>query len=126
MLGIDYPVYEIDGKKLVVRQSFAAQILMQRRGIDPGNLNDFVGPGKPQSAENWVKIFGCMVAENFTDPTRPDVDLNTAPSTDYWLMRIDPYEMGAITDVCNSAFLKAAEARRTKLAIVLPNQGQAS
>jgi hypothetical protein len=118
MTGIEYPSITIDGKPLVVRFSFAAQNLMARRGLDPLNLNESVGPGKRMSGVNWLKIFSCMVAENFFDRSSISINLDDAPSVDYWALRIDSLE--EICKVCNEAIAKRAEAQ--KLALVPPTE----
>lgn len=120
MLAVEYPTIEIDGRTLVVRDSFAASTLMKRRGLDPTKLTEYVGPGKPNSAENWLIIFSAMVAENFMPEHPQRLRLDDAPTADYWMTRIEGSDLKRICDVCNLAMEKAAEYQKRKLALVAP------
>ena len=125
MYAIDYPTITVGERTLVVRYSTAAQVLLRRRGIDPASLNEFVGPGKPDSALNWCQIFACMVDENYAGTAGPDYALGRGPSAEYWLSHFDS-SLDELSDVCNRAISKVAEAQRTRLALVSPIQSQAS
>lgn len=125
MNAIDYPTISVGAhENLVVRMSLASQVLMQRRGLDPVNLAGAMistaEKPNPQAVPNVITVFSCMVAENFiaADPNR--VDLNAAPTADYWATQIEDF--GEVERVVWSALGKAAEARRAKLAAVPPRE----
>lgn len=141
MTGIDYPTITIgEHKDLTVRLSLAAQLLMRRRGIDPAQAGALMLPGRTvpnphmhlqtdpptitianeKAVENVVTVFSCMVAENFFDKTATKIDLNTAPTADYWATQIDDF--AAVEKVVWAAVGKAAEARRKMLAVVPPQE----
>lgn len=132
MTGIDYPTISV-GKheNLVVRYSLAAQLLMRRRGIDPAQLHILTCPflvrddklmqePNPDAVQNVLTAFSCMVAENFLTERLPGVlDLNSAPTGDYWATLLDGRLPDAEAAVAG-ALGKAAEARRKKLQAVAP------
>ena len=140
MTGIDYPTISVGAhENLVVRLSLAAQLLMRRRGLDPAKMVEEIRPqktvpnpnmrtqtdpptvqiGNPGAVENIVKVFSCMVAENFIDRSKPtQVDLNEAPTADYWATLIEDFT--AVEAVVWQAVGKAVEERRKRLAVVPP------
>lgn len=132
MTGIEYPTITVGEHTLTVRMSLAAQVLMRRRGLDPFNIARLTFPylvtpagiptteRNPDAERNVLIVFGCMVAENFIDPKNPRVDLDVAPSTDYWTIRIE--ELAPIEKVIAEALGKAAEQRQARLAVVAPTQ----
>ena len=136
MNAIDYPTISVGThKNLVVRFSLAAQVLMQRRGIDPNRLHSLTCPfivvdGKvttdinPNAIGNILTIFSCMVAENFIDPQSTRVSLDAAPTADYWATLLDD-RISEVDKTIAQSLGKASEARRAKLAAV-PPQEQAS
>ena len=132
MTGIEYPTITVGAhENLVVRMSLAAELLMIRRGLDPGILIRQVSPmsqGPPKEdktvdlipnpnwAQNMVTAFSCMVGENFLDPQSTRIDLNAVPTADYWATQIDD-----LTDVSKAVIAsvgKAMQERRKKLAAV--------
>lgn len=135
MTGIDYPVVSVgEHKDLVVRMSLAAQLLMPRRGIAANELGTALAPTlpphvrtsppNPNAVKNYVVAFSCMVAENFVDREDRTMDLNKAPSADYWATRIDDFSI--IENAVNEAIKKAVEERRKKLAAVPPQATEAA
>jgi hypothetical protein len=145
MTGIDYPTITVgEHKDLTVRMSLAAQLLMRRRGIDPAQIGTLCGPitrpnpnmrlqtdpatitiPNPDGVKNIVTIFACMVAENFLDLSKPNtVDLNAAPTADYWAIKIDDF--GEVETAVWGAVGKAVEERRKRLQVVPPQQEAAS
>ena len=114
MIAIDYPTITVGERTLVVRYSLASQILMRRRGIDPRALETLTTPENPKQAENWLTIFGCMVAENFCTDTA--FSLNDAPTADYWAAQLSPLQFVEIPLVCNEAIKKVAEALKAAAA----------
>ncbi len=147
MTGIEYPTISV-GKheNLVVRLSLAAQLLMRRRGIDPGQIGQEMSPtktvpnpnmrmqsdpptiqiGNSEAVQNVVTVFSCMVAENFIDGSNPTkVDLNASPTADYWATQIEDFP--AVEKAVWEAVGKALEERRKRLAVVPPTtEAQAS
>jgi hypothetical protein len=141
MTGIDYPTITIgEHENLTVRLSLAAQLLMRRRGLDPAKIGELMLPGRTvpnpnmhlqtdpptvtvsndKAVENVVIVFSCMVAENFLDKSATKLDLNTAPTADYWATRIDDFS--AVEKVVWAAVGKAVEDRRKRLAVVPPQE----
>jgi hypothetical protein len=140
MTGIDYPTISVgEHKDLTVRFSLAAQLLMRRRGIDPGNIGQACAPRKtienpnrrlqsdpltitianPDCVGNLITVFSCCVAENFIDLKQPTrVDLNAAPTADYWATQID--DVAEIDKVVGAAMGKWSEERRKTLAPTPP------
>jgi len=140
MTGIDYLTISVgEHVNLTVRYSLAAQLLMRRRGIDPANIGQACAPTKtipnpnmrlqsdpptitvknPDCIGNLVTVFSCCVAENFLDLKQPNrVDLNAAPTADYWATQID--DMGEIDKAVGAAMGKWSEDRQRKLAAVPP------
>ena len=138
MTGIDYPTITIGERQLTVRLSLAAQLLMRRRGIDPATMTQAMQPRKtipnpamriqidpptievanPDAVQNIITVFSCMVAENFLDTKSTKLDLNSAPTADYWATQIDDF--GEVEKVVWAAVGKAVEERRKKLAAVPP------
>jgi hypothetical protein len=145
MTGIEYPTISVgEHENLTVRMSLAAQVLMRRRGIDPAKIGQMmlakiVKPNEaarlqtdpptiaidnPDAVTNVIAVFSCMVAENFVDKRATKLDLNTAPTADYWATQIDDF--AAVEKAVWDAVGKAVEARRAKLAAVPPMESQAS
>ncbi len=136
MTGIDYPTITIgEHENLTVRLSLAAQLLMRRRGLDPAKIGELMAPGRTvpnpnkadpptipndKAVENVIIVFSCMVAENFLDKSTTKLDLNTAPTADYWATRIDDFT--AVEKVVWAAVGKAVEDRRKRLAVVPPQE----
>jgi len=140
MTGIDYPTISVgEHKDLIVRYSLAAQLLMRRRGIDPGNIGVACSPKKtipnpnmrlqsdpptitvnnPECVGNLVTVFSCCVAENFLDMKSPNrVDLNACPTADYWAVLID--DMAEVDKKVGEAMGKWSEDRRKTLAATPP------
>ena len=139
MTGIEYPTITV-GKheNLMVRWTLAAQLLCQRRGIDPMRIGAAIstmvtrdqdgavtGVSNPDAVQNIIVVFSAMVGENFLDLTNPrGVDLEDAPTADYWATQIENF--GEITKVIIASMGKAAEDRRKKLALVPQEQAAAS
>lgn len=136
MIAIEYPTVEVDGRKLVIRPSQAAFVLMRRRGIDPGQEHVLTRPNRvfdPQEPAkvicissgnpNWVNntyiCFSCCVAENYIDMSQPHrVNLDMAPTADYWALKLPDYR--EVHGLYREAMGKFAEEQRTKLAAVPP------
>src|ERR1700690_2828401 len=110
MIAIDYPTITVGERTLIVRSSLAAQVLMRRRGIDPNKLEEATARDNPDQQENWLKIFSCMVAENFLDGPPESFSLSNAPTADYIATLLIPGQRVDI--VCNESLKKAAEAVR--------------
>lgn len=134
MTGIEYPTIEVDGRTLVVRPSNAAFLLMRRRGLDlakdnlltphlvrnaeTGAVTDNPG-GDPMWINNSYVYFSACVAENYIDMKTPHrVDLDAAPSADYWAVKLPDFQQ--VHRLCREALGKYAEDQRTKLAVVPP------
>jgi hypothetical protein len=146
MTGIDYPTISVGGHKdLTVRWSLAAQFLMKRRGVDPAGAPQamqgttkvpnpdmrtqtdppFIEIGNKKAVENVVIVFSACVAENFLDTSQPNkVDLNTAPTADYWAVQITDFS--EVEKAVWAALGKAVEERRKKLAVVPPLETEAA
>lgn len=142
MTGIDYPTITIgEHKDLIVRYSLAAQLLMRRRGVDPANIGQLCSPRRTvpnpnaqlqsdpptitvpnaECVDNLVTVFSCCVAENFLDLKQPNrVDLNAAPTADYWATQID--DMAEVDRAIGAAMGKATEERKKKLALIPPTE----
>src|ERR1700734_590141 len=142
MTGIDYPTISVgEHEDITVRFSLAAQLLMRRRGIDPGNIGAACAPRRtipnpnvrlqsdppeitvanPDCVGNLVTVFSCCVAENFIDLKQPGrVDLGACPTADYWATQID--DMAEIDKAVGAAMGKWSEALRKKLAAVPPTE----
>ena len=139
MTGIDYPTITVGAhENLVVRLSLASQLLLRRRGIDPAQLGPAMHakrtiPNPAQrlqtdpptieienrdAVQNIITVFSCMVAENFFEKTATKLDLNTAPTADYWATQIDDF--AEVEKAVWLAVGKAVEERRKKLAAVPP------
>ncbi len=114
MYAIDYPTIQMGDRALVVRFSFAAQILLRRRyGLDPGELGPALANTNPDKVENLIKLFASMVAENFVDVGAPQqVTLNTTPTADYWLTQIDHGNLKEVDAVVAEAMGKVREAAK--------------
>jgi hypothetical protein len=145
MNDIKFPTISVGGRDLVVRISIAAQLLMSRRGIDIYKLSDalarrIIDPensapvGKndkgeplfsfipnPRYPDNLMFVFAAAVAENFVDQTNPDkVDLNKAPTADYWATQLHPLQFAEVQDKIEEALGKVSEARQAGLRVVAP------
>lgn len=139
MTAIDFPTISVGGRELTVRFSIGAQILMRRRGIDPRRLVQATAPfelddqGKPKqdasgapirnenAVQNILIAFSAAVAENFIDQSNPDrVDLNSAPSADYWAMQLHPLQFPEVERAIGESMGKVMEAKRTQLRVVPP------
>lgn len=133
MTGVEYPKITVGPhENLTVRMSLAAQLLMQRRGLDPNRIGQALLPvlfeaGKPTTApnpdavRNYITAFSCMVAENFVDRSRPAAfSLDSAPTADYWASLVDHEQFPVIENAVNEALKKAVEERRKRLAAVPP------
>lgn len=141
MTGIDYPTVTIDGRKLTVKLSLAAQMLMRRRGIDVRRLPSLISPKfhpngmgcvdpacaepthteNPDVGENVMKIFACMVAHEFVDLSNPSMaSLDAAPSADYWTTLADFEEHQEIMVAVWTSLGKVLGARLAKLQVVPP------
>jgi hypothetical protein len=140
MTGIEYPTISVgEHQNLTVRWSLAAQFLMKRRGVDPAEAGQLmmattkvpnpnmrlqsdpptIEIGNKNAVQNVVIVFSACVAENFLDMSHPNkVDLNAAPSADYWAVQITDF--GEVEKAVWSALGKAVEERRKKLAVVPP------
>jgi hypothetical protein len=139
MTGIDYPTVSVgEHENLTVRLSLAAQVLMRRRGIDPAKIGFLMSPTivepntearlqsdpptierpNPDAVANVIGIFACMVAENFVDPKSTKLDLNSAPTADYWTVKIDDFP--AVEKIVWAAVGKAVEERRKKKLAAVP------
>lgn len=119
MTGIEYPTITVgEHKDMQVRLTLAAQVLMRRRGIDPARIGVLMQPKEPDAVPNIIAVFSCMVAENFIDPKATRLDLNSAPSADYWATQIEDF--AEVEKAVWSALGKAVEERRKKLAAVPP------
>jgi hypothetical protein len=140
MISIEYPKISVgEHKDLTVRFSLAAQLLMRRRGIDPGNIGQACNPKRKipnpharlqsdppmidvpnqECVGNLITVFSCCVAENFLDLAQPNrVDLSVCPTADYWATQID--DMSAIDKAVGEAMGKWSEARQRSLAAVPP------
>ena len=117
MNAIDYPTITVGERTLIVRFSLVAQILMRRRGMDPGKLDVLTSPANPEARENWLKLFACMVDENFESQAKPEAYVaGNGPSGDYWATQIDPDEFGDMCAVCNESMGKVAESLRKRRA----------
>ena len=118
----DYPTIELGGRTLVVRFSFAAQILLKRRyGIDPSKLKEALEPTNPDHGENLIKLFASMVAENFVDVDKPEaVVLTNTPTSDYWLTQVDHETIKAIDEVVSVSMGKAREAAKRAATSPIP------
>jgi hypothetical protein len=112
--------------------SLASQVLMRRRGLDPNKLHLLIKADRirqndkivedPTGCADWVAntitAFSCMIAENFLDLSKPTrVDLNVAPTADYWAVKAD---FAAMETAVWAALGKVLEERRAKLATVPP------
>ncbi len=155
MNAVQFPSITIGDRALVVRYSIASQVLMKRRGIDPRHLLRYISPfnviegvdaktgapidtiemvdGKPvlnqqnNVVENIMTIFSCMVAENCLDQSNPDkLDLNQAPSADYWTSKLHPLQFPDVEAVVGEAMGKVTEERRKLLLVVAPPAAEAS
>ena len=136
MTGIEYPTITVgDHRDMVVRFSFAAQLLMQRRGLDPARVYALTSPKirqadgtdapNPDFVRNIYTVFASMVAENFIDLSKPHrVDLDNAPTPDYWACQID--DIGAASHAIWSAVGKVLEGLRRKLEVAPPVEAKAS
>ena len=130
MTGIDYPTITVGAhENLVVRLSLAAQLLMQRRGMDAMKLGALMLPvvndvPNPDAVQNVIIAFSCMVAENFVDQKSTRLDLNAAPTADYWAMQIEDFS--AVEKTVWTAVGKAVEERRKRLAVVPPTTEEAA
>ena len=146
MTGIDYPTITVGAhENLVVRLSLAAQLLMQRRDMDASQLGTLMlakrivpNPNlrlqtdpptieivNPDAVPNVVKIFACMVAENFLDKSQPNkVNLDNSPTADYWATQIEDFS--EVEKAVWTAVGKAVEERRKRLAVVPPTEAAAS
>ena len=114
MTGIEYPTISV-GKheNLVVRLSLAAQLLMRRRGIDPGQIGEEMSPTKTVPNPNMrmqsdpptvqignsgavqavITVFSCMVLDNSIDqsnPTKLTLILRLVPTTGQCRSRTSP------------------------------------
>jgi hypothetical protein len=124
MAAIEWPTVTVGDKTLIVRYSLAAQVLMQRRGVDPLRLAELTTstPAKPNptAAANVMIVFSACVAENFLDFTEPaKLDLNTAPSADYWSTQLAPGQFDEIQTAMADALRKALGGRRRPEAVPL-------
>lgn len=141
MTGIDYPTVTIGGRTLTVKFSFAAQRLMQRRGIDVQHWPSSICPRKhadgvgcadmacskehsdnPAAEDNLMKVFACLVVHEFVDLSSPTlVSLDEAPSGDYWAAMVDSQsDLQAIATGVWLALGKALGVKPTKLQAVPP------
>lgn len=147
MTGIDNPTISVGPHKdLIVKWSLAAQNLCRRRGIDPRRAGHAIAAGyhadricvngrcqdpahvrNEQAEGNLYALFSCMVAANFIDLSRPQsVDLDQAPSADYWATIAEPEDFGAMELACWTAIKKALEAQRKIPQVVAPPKGDKS
>jgi hypothetical protein len=131
MTPIDYPTITVGAhENMVVRLSLAAQLLMQRRGIDAARMGVLMSPRiseqpNPDAVGNVIAVFACMVAENFVDKSAPHLcDLSKAPTADYWAMQITDF--AAVEQAVWAAVGKAVEERRKRLAVVPPAATEAA
>ncbi len=137
MTGIDYPTIEIGGRTLVVRYTLAAQVLMKRRGVDPLKIGTAIYPivdrtgevptivENPEGARNTLIAFSAMVAENFLDPASVRVNMDEAPSADYWAFQVGE-RLPEVWKAVHDCLSKTSEARRKNLQVAAPPQTLAS
>lgn len=147
MTGIDFPTVTIGERTYTVRFSMASQVLMRRRGIDPRRIfhllsarthrNDTLCIGKdckridhvpnPAAEQNVLIVFSCCVAEDFVDISKPStVNLDSAPTADYWAMVLDPDQFKLVEKAIWEAAGKVLEANRKLQAVAPPDKSLAS
>jgi hypothetical protein len=149
MIGIDYPTFVFGDRTLIVRYTLAAQVLMRRRGVEPGRLFAATAPRlhpgdvpctakgpcsvpgcrpNPDAVQNAFVVFSACVAENYVDQSRPErVNLDTVPSADYWATQLDVEDFERALKAIGQALSKMSEARQRRLqAVESPSESLAS
>lgn len=117
MTGISFPTFAIEGREqpLTVRYSLLAQVIMGRTGLDTMKLSEATSQANPERQQNWLKIFRAMVAENYLPDNAAanpkfTLDMLDIPSVDYFALVIGPDRYSDLTETCNEAIKKVAEA----------------
>lgn len=143
MTGIDHPTVTVGGHILTVKFSFAAQMLMRRRGLDMRQLPTMISPRihadgrpclnpkcleehtpNPCAEDNIVRVFACMVCHEFIKLDAPAMtSLDAAPTADYWAAVVERDDFERMEVAVWNALGKALEARRARLQAVPPPQG---
>lgn len=112
---IDYPTVTIGERTLVVRYSFAAQILLVRGGLDPLQLGKLLANTEPRHKEYWIRVFAACVAENYLDLSRPEeCTFRNAPTADYWMSQLDLMDVAEVIHAVGVSMGKVVEALKMK------------
>ena len=141
MIGIDYPTFVFGDRTLTVRYSLAAQLLMRRRGVEPSRLIQATSPRlhpgdlpciakgpcsvpgcrpNPDAVQAAFVVFSACVAENYIELRPERVNLDAAPSADYWATQLDSEDFERAQKAVAEALSKMLEARKRRLQAVEP------